>query len=465
MSSGPRVLIVDDEAFVRDSLSEVLKSEGFRTRTASGAVEAARLLDKETCEAIVTDLRMPSGDGLSLLAEAKRRGVAIPIIVITGVGTVAEAVAAMKAGAFDFMQKPVDPDELVLLVRRAVEHRALLAEVRKLRDTVEDLRGPIALAGSSPAMAQVKNSIAQVAPTDATVLLTGESGTGKEVAAEQIHRQSARAAKGSTWVHCATLLEEHFESELFGHKKGAFAGALADRIGKFAEAEGGTLVLNEIGGLSPGMQAKLLRVLETGEYQLIGDATLQHADVRVIAITNEDLSAKVKAGAFRSDLYYRLNLFPIEMPALRNHKQDIAEIGEHLLGRVRSTKELAGRVRLTHEAIEVLGSYGWPGNVRELRNVLERAVIVSGKGELDAELFANILESTLSSPAPREPREFHLRSNLDAAEREIVLRALAQSKGKKKEAANLLGIDPRNLGYYLRKHKITDKESAEAGGR
>jgi DNA-binding NtrC family response regulator len=473
MSRGSRVLVVDDEVFVRDSLCAILKSEGFVTGTASSSVEALRLLAKERFEAIVTDLRMPGGDGLSLLSEARQRGVAIPIILITGVGTVAEAVAAMKTGAFDFLQKPVDPAELVLVVQRAVEHHALLAEVRELRDTVAGLRGPRVLVGSSPAMANVKSSIAQVAPTDATVLITGESGTGKEIAAEQIHGLSGRADKGLTWVQCATLTEMTFESELFGHRKGATPGALADRIGRFAEAAGGTLVLNEIGTLSSAMQAKLLRVLETGEYQVAGDASVEHADVRVIATTNEDLAAKVKSGAFRSDLYYRLAQFPIEMPALRNHKQDIGEISENLLSRARATAR-GGSARLSIEARELLASYGWPGNVRELRNVLERAVIVSDKDELDAGLFAGILESTSSSPfstgataatGSLEPREFHLRTNLDAAEREIVLRALTQSKGKKKEAANLLGIDPRNLGYYLRKHKITDKESAEAGGR
>ncbi len=471
MTSGSRVLVVDDEVFVRDSLCAILKSEGFLTGTAASSVEALQRLAKERYEAIVTDLRMPGGDGLTLLTQARQRGVAIPIIVITGVGTVAEAVAAMKSGAFDFLQKPVDPDELVLVVRRAVEHHALLAEVRELRDTVAGLRGPRVLIGSSPAMVSVKNLIAQVAPAEATVLITGESGTGKEIAAELIHQQSARSDKGLTWVQCAMLTESNFESELFGHRKGAALGALADRIGRFAEAAGGTLILNEIGALSPGMQAKLLRVLETGEYQVAGDASVLHADVRVIATTNEDLATKVKAGAFRSDLYYRLAQFPIEMPALRNHKQDIGEISESLLARAQNAKPRAGAARLSSEARELLASYGWPGNVRELRNVLERAVIVSDKDELDAGLFAGILESTTSSPVSPiatgslEPREFHLRTNLDAAEREIVLRALTQSKGKKKEAAILLGIDPRNLGYYLRKHKITDKESAEAGGR
>ncbi len=469
MTSGSRVLVVDDEVFVRDSLCAILKSEGFLTGTAASSVEALQRLAKERYEAIVTDLRMPGGDGLSLLTQARQRGVAIPIIVITGVGTVAEAVAAMKSGAFDFLQKPVDPDELVLVVKRAVEHHALLAEVRELRDTVAGLRGPRVLIGSSAAMVNVKNLIAQVGPTDATVLITGESGTGKEIAAELIHGQSARADNGLTWVQCATLTETTFESELFGHRKGALPGALSDRIGRFAEAAGGTLILNEIGALSPGMQAKLLRVLETGEYQVSGDASVQHADVRVIATTNEDLAAKVKAGAFRSDLYYRLAQFPIEMPALRNHKQDIGEISESLLARAQGAKPRSGgAARLSSEARELLASYGWPGNVRELRNVLERAVIVSDTDELDAGLFAGILESTTSSPvspASLEPRECHLRTNLDAAEREIVLRALTQSKGKKKEAAILLGIDPRNLGYYLRKHKITDKESAEAGGR
>lgn len=458
MNTGPSILIVDDEAFVRDSLSEILSADGWQTHAASGAKEAVAFLAGRRVDVIVTDLRMPTGDGFQLLEHARAGAVEIPIIVITGVGTVAEAVRAMKAGAHDFLQKPVDPEELLLLARRAAEHKKLLHEVAALRATVRGLRAPRVLVGSSSRLALTRESLARVAPTDATVLLTGESGTGKEVAAEEIHRQSGRASRPFRRVHCAAVSDEAFESELFAPERGAFA-----------DAEGGTLVLDEVGVLSAKLQTKLLRVLEAGEARRSGDASSSVPDVRVIAITNEDLSARVKAGTFRSDLYFRLNVFPVELPALRDHKEDIPEIVDHLLawarGQKTGTATPKSAMKPTAEALEVLASYGWPGNVRELRNVLERAAIVAGDAEIDAQLVRGILESALVTPLPAETREFLLRKNLDAVEREIVLRALARTGGKKKEASLLLGIDPRNLGYYLRKHKITDakgKESPEA---
>jgi DNA-binding NtrC family response regulator len=444
-----RVLVVDDERFVRESLTEILKNEDMRVAAAAGAHEAVRALESQPFDVIVTDLKMPDGDGLVLLQEARRSGVAIPIIVVTGVGTVSSAVEAMKAGAFDFVQKPVDPAELVLLVRRAAEHRGLLSEVKQLRSAVADLREPRALLGDSAAMKRVRESIAKVAPTDATVLLQGESGTGKELAAEEIHRASPRAAGPFVRVSCIALSPQSIEAELFG-----------DRTGKLAEAEGGTLVLDKIGMLDLASQAKLLGLLERGEHQAPGEPRPRKIDVRMIATAILDLAAKVKNGTFRADLFYRLNQFPIEMPPLRTHKEDIPEIAEHLLERARRRQRMAGAVgassRLSRESLEVLASYDWPGNVRELGNVLERAVIVAAGGELDAELFRGILESTLPNARPVESKEFHLRKNLDALERDIVVRAIAHTQGKKKEASLLLGIDPRNLGYYLRKHKITE---------
>jgi DNA-binding NtrC family response regulator len=375
--------------------------------------------------------------------------VGIPIIVVTGVGTVGAAVEAMKAGAFDFVQKPIDPAELVLLVRRAAEHRGLLSEVRKLRHAVEDLREARDLIGSSAAMRGVKESIAKVAPTDTTVLVLGESGTGKELAAQGIHARSARAENQIVRVNCAALSDEAFDRELF-----------EVRTGKVAEAEGGTLLLDEIGLSKLASQTKLLGLLERGEYQVAGEPRTRRADVRVVAISNEDLAAKVKSGAFRADLYYRLNPFPIEMPALRTHKEDIPEIAAYMLERARRRQKIAASggpsAALGREALEVLASYDWPGNVRELGNAIERAVIVAGTHDLDAELFRGILESALPSGRPMEANEFHLRRNLDALEKDIVLKAISHTQGKKKEASILLGIDPRNLGYYLRKHKIRE---------
>jgi two-component system NtrC family response regulator len=400
---------------------------------------------------------MPEGDAFQLLEHARKRGVEIPIIVITGVGTVAEAVRAMKAGAYDFLQKPVDPEELVLLARRASEHHRLLGEVKTLRETVHGLRAPRALVGRSEKMERTRGLIAQVARTDAIVLVKGESGTGKELAAEEIHRLSARSARPLVRLHCAATSEDAFEQELFGNVHGALAAA-----------DGGTLVLDEVGVLTPRLQTRLLHLLEEGGVRPAG---LPLTDVRLVAITNEDLAARVKSGGFRADLYWRLDVFPIEMPPLREHREDIPEIVQHFLAWARRQRtgsrigagETTLGPTLTAAALDVLGTYGWPGNVRELRNVLERAVILAGDGELDASLFRGILESALALVPTQGPRELHLRRNLDAAEKEIILRAIAQTQGRKKEASLLLGIDPRNLGYYLRKHGIAESKSREEG--
>jgi DNA-binding NtrC family response regulator len=451
------ILVVDDEPFVRESIVEVLRSEGWRTHAASGAKEAVEFLARQGVDVVVTDLRMPEGDAFLLLEHAKKDGFDIPIVVITGVGTVSEAVRAMKAGAYDFLQKPVDPDELLLLARRAAEHRRLLGEVRALRETIQGLRAPRVLVGRSPRMETARAAIAQVARTDATVLVRGESGTGKELAAEEVHRQSARAAGPFVRLHCAAASEESFEKELFEEGSGAFT-----------RAEGGTLVLDEVGVLTPNLQAKLLKLLEAPETP----ASPRAIGVRLVAITNDDLSSRVKSGTFRADLYWRLAVFPIEMPALREHKEDIPELVEHFLAwaRRRTGAGIGAAptrgVRATEKALEVLATYAWPGNVRELRNVLERAAILAGDRELDDALLRGILESAVALPEPAgasSPREFHLRKNLDAAEKEILLRALAHTHGKKKEASLLLGIDPRNLGYYLRKHGIAEAKGREDG--
>ena len=471
----PTVLLVDDEAFVRDSLAEIVAAEGFRVLSADGVPAAVKLLRTETVQAIVTDLRMPSGDGIALLGEAKNLGVNVPIVVMTGMGTVADAVAAMRGGAYDFLQKPVEPEQLVLLLRRALEHYALQRDVRNLQSALERTGDDRSFAGDSAATKKILESAGQVAASEATVLVTGESGVGKELVAEEIHRRSRRASKPLVRINCAAVPDQLFESEFFGHRRGAFTGAIADRAGRFAEAEGGTLILDEIGTLKPEMQAKLLRVLESGEYQCIGEARTRRADVRVIAITNEELERRVKEGQFRADLYYRLAIFPIEVPPLRKRKDDLPALTSALLARLRGRRgDQAQAVdRLSPAALEVLASHDWPGNVRELRNVLERALITAGGATPDAALFRTLLEPALlagspagssasgagpvaasSAEAAAAADEHHLRTNLDAAEKALVLKALAKADGVKKDAAGLLGIDPRNMGYYFRKHGI-----------
>ena len=437
------ILIVDDEDFVRDSLVDLLGSEGFRALAATNITEALEIVESLDVDAIATDLQMPGGDGLELLAKVRERGGTIPVVLLTGVGTVTDAVAAIKGGAYDFIQKPVEPEQFVLLMRRALEHRELVHEVDYLRHRVQDLVGPRAMVGESEALAAVRDLIAQVGPRDATVLVTGESGTGKELVAQEIHRLSQRCHKKIVRLNCAAVSETLFESEFFGHRRGAFTGAVEDRRGRFAEAEGGTIVLDEIATLSPSMQAKLLRILETGEYQVVGESRTRVADVRVIAITNEQLEERVKEGAFRQDLFYRLNIFPIETPPLRERKEDILLLAEHFLGRALAT-----------ESIDLLCSYDWPGNVRELRNVLERASILAGRELPDAALFRRILAPP-SRPEPAvDESTLELRQRIETLERRLIVEALSRSAGKKRQAAEMLGIDSRNLSYYLKKHGL-----------
>jgi len=459
--SARTVLVVDDEEFVRDSLVALLEAEGFRVLAAGSGAEALALLARERVDAVATDLQMPSGDGLQLLSGALAADPDLPIVILTGVGTVPDAVAAMRAGAADFIQKPVEPAQFIHVVERAIERRDLVSEVRHLRHAVRDLRGPSEMVGESEAIRRVRAAIERVAPSDATVLVTGESGTGKELVARAIHARSARAAAPLVRLNCAAIPESLFESELFGHRRGAFTGATEDRAGRFAEASGGTLVLDEIGTLRPGLQAKLLRVLETGEVQVIGEARSRIVDVRVIAVTNEELAARVEEGAFRADLYYRLAIFPIEVPPLRERKEDIAPLSRHFLAR-------AGReTELDAAGIATLRAYDWPGNVRELRNILERATILAGPDRIDADLLARVLgtagaRSRAAAVAP-DPDDLRIRTRTEALERELIAQALARSSGRKREAAELLGIDPRNLAYHLRKHGLIEP-AAEGDG-
>ncbi len=443
-----RVLIVDDETFMRDSLSALLTHEGFQTAQAGSVVEALELLGRERIDAVVTDLRMPGKDGLALLRDARHGGVAAPIVMMTGVGTLAEAVKAMKEGAYDFLQKPVDPASLVRAVRRAAEHRALVSQVRSLRGRLGEIASSRTLIGTSAAMNKLRALVAQLAASDLTVLVSGESGTGKELVAWSIHAGSSRAEKPYARIDCAALAAGDFEVELFGCTR---APERPERDGRISDAEGGTLVLDEVGALEPRSQARLLRFLESGEVQRVGEGRVQRVDVRVIAITNEDLGARVKDASFRADLFHRLAVFPLTLPPLRAHVEDLPQLAEHLLLRASERRPFGNAPgKLSREALDVLGRYDWPGNVRELANVLERAQILSQGRELDAALFEGLLEIPMAAPrsAPG-PAELHLRRNLDAVEKEIVQRALATSGGKKKEAANMLGIDPRNLGYYL----------------
>jgi DNA-binding NtrC family response regulator len=454
------ILVVDDEPYVLESLRRLVESDGFLCLTASSAEAAAEILRSRDADVVLTDLSMPGEDGIGLLRRSRELDPNRPVIVLTGVGTVASAVSAMKEGAADFLQKPVEPGALLALLRRAVEHGELVNEVRSLRASAREWGESSEIVGSSPAIQQVLQTVAAVAATDSRILIFGESGAGKELVAHAIHARSRRARKPFVRVNCAAIPDTLFESEFFGHKRGAFTGAADDRQGRFAEAQGGTIALDEVGTLQSGAQAKLLRVIESGEYQSVGESKTKIADARVISITNENLEARVRAGTFREDLYYRLNVVPIVVPPLRARKEDIAELAARFL-REFAKRNGAPERRLGAGAIEVLCRYDWPGNVRELRNALERAALLVPSQEIDGEALAGIVEGGMFTPSRgvqpasvSADADLRLRERTNALERQLIMEAMRRTGGKKRDAANLLGIDSSNFSYYAKKHQL-----------
>jgi DNA-binding NtrC family response regulator len=459
-----RVLVVEDEAYVRESLDELLRARGFDVGLAEGVVEAMTMLARTPVDVVLTDLRMPAGGGLELVRRARAMSLNTPIIVLTGHGNVASAVECMKAGASDYLLKPIDPDALEVALEKSLASRALEREVAYLRGAAgaEAAAEPL---GESPSWRRVMAQVDAVAPTDSTVLLLGESGTGKELLARRIHHLSRRAQGPYVRVNCAAVPLEMWESEFYGHRRGAFTGATADREGRFRLAHRGTLFMDEIGAMLPEAQAKILRVLQDGEFDRLGDEQPTRVDVRLVAATNSDLEAEAGAGRFRSDLYYRLNVVRIELPPLRERPEDIP-----LLAR-RFAMEIAARLGrrapdIPAQAQAELQAYHWPGNVRELRNLLERAMILS-PGDVLAGLdlppapppVAAAAGAPAAAPggapaAGAEGQEATLRSILARSERAAVVEALRRAGGVRKEAARLLGIDQRNLAYYFRKHGI-----------
>jgi DNA-binding NtrC family response regulator len=467
-----RVLVVEDEAYVRESLDELLRARGFDVGLASGVAEAMTMLTRTPVDVVLTDLRMPAGGGLELVRRARAMSLSAPIIVLTGHGNVASAVECMKAGATDYLLKPIDPDALEVALEKSLASRALEREVAYLRGAAGSDAAAEPL-GESPAWRRVMGLVDAVAPTDSTVLLLGESGTGKELLARRIHHLSRRAQGPYVRVNCAAVPLEMWESEFYGHRRGAFTGATADREGRFRLAHRGTLFMDEIGAMLPAAQAKILRVLQDGEFDRLGDEQPTRVDVRLVAATNSDLEAEAGAGRFRSDLYYRLNVVRVELPPLRERPEDIP-----LLAR-RFVAEIAARLGrrapdVPAQAQAELQAYHWPGNVRELRNPLERAMILSPGDELaglDLPPAPPPRGGSAGAPSPgpgdapaggAETQETTLRSILARSERLAVVEALRRAGGVRKEAARLLGIDQRNLAYYFRKHGIDP--DAPSGG-
>ncbi|MFP3938930.1 MAG: sigma-54-dependent transcriptional regulator [Thermoanaerobaculia bacterium] len=433
MSRG-RILLVEDRTSLRKMLERALAGEGYRVEaTADGEAAIARLDDDaagEDLDLILTDLKLPGASGLDVLEAARRRSPRLPVVVLTGYGTVPKAVEAMRGGAHHFLEKPVEIDDLARLVSEAIGER------RGGRPPGLHLEGGPSIVGRHPRLREALALLERVAPMESTVLLTGESGTGKELFARAIHRLSPRTDGPFVAVNCAAIPESLVENELFGHEKGAFTGADRRQPGRFEAAEGGTLFLDEIGELPPGVQGKVLRVLEERTFERIGGGATLQADVRLVAATNRDLRTMVETGEFRADLYYRLDVFPIALPALRERPSDVPYLVHHLLGQI---GRRLGRDAPSpdEEALERLAAESWPGNVRELANVLERAVILAEGGRLTAADLDPLL-------APLG----------DGGEREQVRGALEEAEGDRRRAAELLGVSYRTLLRRIRRHDL-----------
>jgi DNA-binding NtrC family response regulator len=451
-NSSPRILLVDDESGILESLRILLKGEGFTPVTASGGRAALAALDDGEPDAVLSDIRMPEVTGVQLLAAVRERYPHCPVILMTAQATLQSAVQAVNEGAFYYVQKPFRNDELLAILRRAVEHRRLTAENSALRQEIRrrDRTGSVAAIGRSRAWQDALRLAEVVAPTDSTVLITGESGTGKEVIARYLHELSGRPDQPFQSINCGALPESLLESELFGHVKGSFTGAVKDKTGLFAAAGGGTFFLDEIGETTPATQVKLLRVLQQREVIPVGATEAQPISARVIAATNRDLEEEIRRGTFRGDLFYRLNVISLHLPPLRQRLEDIPLLAEHFLARVaRQRGERAPKV-LSDATLDALQSYAWPGNVRELENALERAAILTLGGTIEPGALPGRLTERRAEPlvAERTPTT----PTLEAIERAYITWVLRNESGNKSRTAEVLGIDPSTLYRKLARY-------------
>ncbi|MGQ0561298.1 MAG: sigma-54-dependent transcriptional regulator [Gemmatimonadota bacterium] len=438
------ILIVDDEPNIRRMVGALLRQEGYAISEAANAAETATRIEEIEPDIVLLDLALPDVKGLELLARVHARWPLSPIIMMSGRASLADAVQATKLGAFHFIEKPLTPEAILLTIRGALDLRRARTVSRAM---VAEYGPGYELVGSSEAMARVRDLIERIARTDARVLITGESGTGKELVAAALHARSRRADAAFIRVNSAALPRELIESEMFGHEKGAFSGAHAVHRGKFELADGGTLFLDEIGDLSADAQAKLLRVLETGEFQRVGGEQQIKVDVRVIAATNRDLRRELAEGRFRDDLYHRLNVIPIELPPLRARKEDVPELVAHFLARWQARTGRKPPV-LTSDALAALAWYDWPGNVRELANLCERIAILNEAQVVRAPEVERVLPG---GDQRREQSQLPLNERLDHFERELINRALEQAEGSIADAARLLSTDRANLYRRMRR--------------
>ncbi len=450
-----RVLIVEDDATIRTSLFRIFEREGYQVISANRIADAEVYFKTEmNIDLMVLDLFLPDGDGLSLIEKAKQSRPEIEVLAMTGQGTIDLAVQATQKGAFHFISKPYNPEELISLAAKAVSHKNLIKENQTLRSELKQQYKFNNIIGHSDSIKSVLNLVEKVADTESTVLIMGESGTGKELIARAIHYNSSRAKSSFVAINCGAIPAELLESELFGHVKGAFTGAISNRVGRFELADGGTLFLDEIGDLQASLQVKILRALQERRFEPVGSTKTVEVDVRVIAATNINLEEAVRKGKFREDLFYRLNVIPISLPALRERKSDIQLLLNHFMTQFNKsrTKKLTG---FTEGAIQHLCSYEWPGNIRELENLVERLSILKGEGEVDVEDLPTKYSQSTHSPEvssaniPDQGLDFN--SAVDAYENSLILRALEKTGWNRNQAAGLLRLNRTTLVEKIKK--------------
>jgi len=449
-----RVLVVDDEPGLRQSLGLLLTDAGYAVTAEQDGKRALERALGEAFDLVLCDVRMPQMDGLTFLRSYRQRGGNALVIVMSAYGGEDAAIAAMKEGAYDYLPKPFRPDEVVLTLRKAEERERLRQEVAGLRAQLASGPAERGLVAASAGMRQALALVARVAEHNTTVLITGESGTGKEVIARAIHRASPRASKAFVGINCAAIPESLLESELFGHVRGAFTGATADKAGLFEQASGGTLLLDEIGELPTGLQAKLLRVLQESEIRRVGDQKTRRVDARVLVATARDLEAEVRGGRFREDLFYRVNVVAIELPPLRERTEDIAPLARHFTARL--AQRFGRPLSLSDDAIAWLEGQEWPGNVRELENAIERAAVLTNHEILSPADFQSEPLAASHSPDSGEPDvgAGTLREATESAERAAIVQALKATDGNRREAAKRLGVSLRTLFYKIERYGI-----------
>lgn len=458
-----KILIIDDEKSILDLLSVVFKKEGYRVRATLSAKKALELLNKEEFGLILTDIKLPEMSGFEILKRVRESKPDIAVVMITAYGNVKQAVEALKAGAFDYVVKPFDVDELKIIVAKALEKKRLQEENILLRKELKEKHSFETVIGKSKKIKQIYSMIEKIAGTDSTILVTGESGTGKELAARAIHSLSPREENRFVSINCGALPENLLESELFGHVEGAFTGAVADKVGLFEVAQRGTLFLDEVGEMAPWTQVKLLRTLQDKKIRRVGGTEEAAIDVRIIAATNQDLKKKIAEGKFREDLFYRLNVISFEMPPLRERKEDVPLFVNHFLKKY-SMEIGKSMKRIAPDVMKLFESYPWPGNIRELENVIERTVAIEDRETITLDS----LPDELLTARKREEtdllfqKNFCLTSFLDEAAQSYIKQARLLSGGNLKKTASLLGISYRNLRYLIDKYKLkTDQETDE----